>query len=165
MSRKESNIRFSSLNQQKQFPDFRPRPTKSKLPPSLFPDKTSPIEIHDHAPVNGISLFFTLADNHWFNDVSFVRFKSYLKALNHRKRKQKLMYTTPQSCTPHLSDGNGRQKGNALLHLHGPEQVNYSNPHAIGTVRPLPVQNKRSLVKLYNNTQYVPQPSFAEKKR
>ena len=39
------------------------------------------------------------------------------------------MYTTPQSCTPHLNKGNGRQTGNALLHLHGPEQVNYFNPH------------------------------------
>ena len=49
-----------------------------------------------------------------------------------------------------------RQTGNALLHLHGPEQVNYFNPRAIGTVRPLPVQNKRHLLKLYNNTQNVP---------
>ena len=68
-----------------------------------FLTKTSHIEIHDHAPVNGISLFFTLVDNHWFNDVSFVRFKSSLKAPNHRKETTKaqvhhtsVMYTTPQ---------------------------------------------------------------------
>ena len=42
------------------------------------------------------------------------------------------------------------------------KQVKYFNPHAIGTVRPLPVQNKRSLLKLYINTQYVPKPSFTE---
>ena len=55
-----------------------------------FLTQTSPIEIHDHAPVNVTSLFFNPADNHWFNDVvSFVRSKSYLKALNHRKEKIK----------------------------------------------------------------------------
>ena len=78
------------------------------------------------------------------------------------------MYTTPQSCTPHLSHVHHisatvtGDKQVMLLHLHGPEQVNYFNPHARGTVRPLPVQNKRRLLKLYNNTQNVPQPSFAE---
>ena len=36
VSHKEANIRFSSLKEQKQFPDFRLRPTKSKQPPQSF---------------------------------------------------------------------------------------------------------------------------------
>ena len=48
-----------------------------------------------------------------------------------------VMYTTPQSCTPHLSNGNGRQVDNALLHLHGPEQVSYFKGN--GQKRELPV--------------------------
>ena len=42
------------------------------------------------------------------------------------------------------------------------KQVKYFNPHAIDTVRPLPVPNKQDLLKLYSNTQYVPKPSFTE---
>ena len=42
------------------------------------------------------------------------------------------------------------------------QQVQFFNPRTICTVRPLPVQNKRRLLKLYNNTQNVPQPSFTE---
>ena len=97
VSNTESTIRFSKFKATGTVPDFSPRPTNSNGLLVSFLTKTSHIEIHDEAPVSVASLFFKiLQTNHWFTDVSFVRFKSYLKDLNHERENK-------SSCTPHPS--------------------------------------------------------------